>query len=47
MGATPALAEDTASVKPASEAEKAIAAKSEVLVPWAQGKARCKVEMLP
>ena len=45
MGAAPALAKDTAGVEPASKAKKAIAAKSEVLVPWAQCKARCKVKM--
>ena len=47
MGATPALAKGTAGVKPASKAEKATAAKHEVLVPWAQGVAECEVEMLP
>ena len=47
MGAASALAEDTASVKPASKAEKAITAKSKVLVPQVQGKARCEVEMPP
>jgi uncharacterized protein YcaQ len=43
----PALAEGTASIEPAGKAEKATAAKSKVLVPWAQENAGCgwEVEM--
>jgi len=47
VGAAPALAEGTAGVEPAGEAEKATAAKPEALVPWAQGMAEREVEMLP
>ena len=47
MGATPALTKDTASIKPAGKAEKAITAKSEALVLWAQHNTECKVERLP
>ena len=47
VGAAPALAEGTAGVEPASEAEIATAAKLEALVPWAQGEAGCEVESLP
>ena len=47
MGAAPALAEDTAGVEPTSKAEKAVAAKSEALVPRVQGKAGCEVETPP
>ena len=43
-GAAPALAKGTISVEPTGEAERAIIAKSEALVPWAQGMAKCKVE---
>ena len=39
-----AIAEGITSIKPAGKAEKAAAAKSEALVPWAQGMARHKVE---
>ena len=42
VGATPALAEGTAGVEPAGEAEKAVAAKPEALVPRAQDKAGVK-----
>jgi len=44
-GITPALAKGTVSVKPADETEKAVAAKPEALVPWAQDKARHEVKM--
>jgi len=47
MGAATALAEGTPGVEPAGEAEKATAAKSEALVPWAQGVAEREVERLP
>jgi len=49
VGATPALAEGTTSVKPADKAVTAIAAKPEALVPWAQYKAghRCEVKTPP
>ena len=40
IGAAPALAEGTTSVKPANKAMTAIAAKPKALVPWAQNKAR-------
>jgi len=43
-GAAPAPTESTISVKPAGEAEKAIAAKPEASVPWAQDKAGREVE---
>ena len=36
VGAAPALAEDTVSVRPADEAETACTAKPEALVSWAQ-----------
>ena len=39
-GAAPAPTESTTSVEPASKAEKAVAAKPEASVPWAQEKAR-------
>ena len=39
-GTTPALAEGITGIEPASEAEKAIVARPEALVPWAQDKAR-------
>ena len=39
VGVAPALAEGTAGVEPAGEAETATAAKSEALVPWARYKA--------
>jgi hypothetical protein len=44
IGATPALAKGTAGIEPAGEAELAIAAKSEVLVLWAQDKTKCRLE---
>ena len=47
VGATPALAEGITGVEPASEAEKAIVARPEALVPWAQDKAGRKVKKLP
>ena len=47
MGAAPALAEGTAGVELAGEAEIATAAKLEALVPWAQGEARLEVETPP
>ena len=42
-----ALAEGTASVEPAGEAERAMAAKSDALVTWVKGVARCEVEKTP
>jgi len=39
VGAALALAEGTASVRPAGKADRAMAAKSEALVPCAQGMA--------
>jgi len=45
MGITPALAKGTVSIKPADKTEKAVAAKPEALVPWAQDKARHEVKM--
>ena len=39
----PGLAEGTAGVEHASEAEKAAAAKSEALVPWAKGEAKHEI----
>ena len=47
MGAAPALAEGTTSIEPAGEAEKAITAKLEALVPQTPGGTRCEVEGLP
>jgi hypothetical protein len=47
VGVTPALAEGTSCVEPAGEAERAAAAKSEALVPCAQGVAKHKIERLP
>ena len=47
VGTALALAKGTACVEPTSEAERARAAKSKVLVPWVQGMAWCKVERLP
>jgi hypothetical protein len=47
MGTALALGEDTASIEPAGKAEKAIAAKSEALVPWAQHNTKHKVKRLP
>jgi len=44
VGAATALAEGTASVEPAGEAQRATVAKSEALVPWAQGVAKREVE---
>ena len=44
VGAAPALAEGTADVEPAGEAEIATAARPEALVPWAQGDAKLEVE---
>ena len=46
MCAAPALAKGTASVKPAGKAEKAMAAKSEALMPRAQDAAGREVERL-
>jgi len=46
-GAALALTESTTSVEPASKAEKAVAAKPEALVPWAQDKAGREVETPP
>jgi len=45
-GAAPTLAEETAGVEPAGEAERAAAAKSEALAPWTQGETRDEVETL-
>ena len=42
-----AIAEGITGIEPAGEAERAAAAKSEALVPWAQGVARRKVEKFP
>lgn len=42
-----ALAEETASVEPAGQAERAMAAKPEALVPWAQSMVGHEVETLP
>jgi hypothetical protein len=47
VGAAPALAEDTAGIEPTGKAEKATAAKSEALVPWAQDKAKRGLEGMP
>ena len=47
VGTAPALAEGTASVKPAGKAEIATAAKFKVLVPWVQGEARLEVKTPP
>ena len=47
VGAAPALADGTASVEPAGEAETATTAKLEALAPWAQGMAGREVEKLP
>jgi hypothetical protein len=44
VGAAPALAKDTAGVEPAGEATRAAAAKSEALVPQAQGEAKREIE---
>ena len=46
-GAAPALAEGTASIEPASEAERASAAKPEALTPWTQSEAGPRPETLP
>ena len=46
-GIASALAEGTADVEPAGEAKKAVAAKPEALVPWAQDKAGREVETPP
>src|SRR5712691_6887078 len=45
-GAAPVLAEETAGVEPAGEAERAAAAKSEALAPWMQGETRREVKTL-
>src|SRR5712691_11424855 len=45
-GAAPVLVEETASIEPAGEAERAAAAKSKALAPWMQGETRCKVKTL-
>jgi len=42
VGAAPALAERTAGVEPAGEAERAAAAKSEALAPWTQGETKAR-----
>ena len=47
VGAAPALAKGTASIEPASEAERASAAKPKALTPWMQSKAGPRSEMLP
>jgi hypothetical protein len=47
MSAAPALAEGTAGIKPAGEAERAMAAKPDALVTWVKGMARCEVEKTP
>jgi hypothetical protein len=47
VGAVPALAEETAGVEPAGEAEKAMAAKPEALASWTQGEAGREVETPP
>lgn len=47
VGAAPALATGTASIEPAGEAEKVVAAKLEALVPWTQDKAGREFERLP
>jgi len=44
VGITPALAKGTIGVEPADETEKAVAAKPEALVPWAQDKAGHEVK---
>ena len=46
MGTVPALAERTACIEPAGEAETAATAKLEALGPWAQGMAGREVERL-
>ncbi len=46
-GAAPVLAEETAGVEPAGEAERAAAAKSKALAPWTPGETRREVETLP
>ena len=46
VGAAPALAKGTSSVKPAGEAARATAAKPGALVPWAQGVTKHEVERL-
>jgi hypothetical protein len=43
----PALAEDTAGVEPAGEAERATAARPEALVPWTQGEAKHEFDARP
>ena len=47
VGAAPALAESTAGVEPAGEAERAATARPEVLASWTQGVARREVETPP
>jgi hypothetical protein len=47
MGTAPALAESTAGVRPAGEAEKATTAKPEALIPWVQDEAADGLERLP
>jgi hypothetical protein len=42
-----ALAKGTTGIKPTGKAEKATTAKSEALVPWAQAKAKCRLEGMP
>jgi hypothetical protein len=47
VGVVLALAEGTAGVEPAGEAEKTAAARSEVLIPWAEDKAVRGLERPP
>ena len=47
VGVAPALAEGTASVGPAGEAETASTAEPEALAPWTQGETRREVETPP
>jgi hypothetical protein len=46
VGTALALAKSTAGVEPAGEAETATAARSEALIPWAQGVARREADVL-
>lgn len=47
VAAVRVVAKSTVGVEPSGEAERAMAAKFEALVPWAQGVAECEVERLP
>ena len=47
VGVAPALAEGTAGVGPAGEAETASTAEPEALAPWMQGKTQHEVETPP